>query len=48
MFILQSEYDSAGDQQQAIDVLVRQIEEGQEDVSCSESPGQVKRSPWLK
>ena len=30
MFILQSEYDSAGDQQQAIDVLVRQIEEGQE------------------
>ena len=30
MFILQSEYDSAGDQQQAIDVLVKQIEEGQE------------------
>ncbi|GIS50552.1 MAG: hypothetical protein Ct9H90mP24_8440 [Methanobacteriota archaeon] len=30
MFILQSEYDSAGDQQQAIDVLVRQIKEGQE------------------
>ncbi|MGB1461686.1 MAG: excinuclease ABC subunit UvrB [Candidatus Thalassarchaeaceae archaeon] len=30
MFILQSEYDSAGDQQQAIDKLVKQIEEGQE------------------
>ena len=30
MFILQSEYDSAGDQQQAIDLLVRQIKEGQE------------------
>ena len=30
MFVLQSEYDSAGDQQQAIDVLVKQIEEGQE------------------
>ena len=30
MFILQSEYDSAGDQQQAIDLLVKQIEEGQE------------------
>ena len=30
MFILQSEYDSAGDQQQAIDTLVKQIEDGQE------------------
>ena len=30
MFILQSEYDSAGDQEQAIDILVKQIEDGQE------------------
>ena len=30
MFILQSEYDSAGDQQQAVDTLVKQIEDGQE------------------
>ena len=47
MFILQSEYDSAGDQQQAIDVLVSKSKKARKDVSCSESPGQVKRSPWL-
>ena len=30
IFRLKSEYDSAGDQQQAIDKLVEQIESGQE------------------
>ena len=30
IFTLKSDYDSAGDQQQAIDKLVEQIENGQE------------------
>ena len=48
MFILQSEYDSAGDQQQAIDVLVSKSKRARKDVFYSVSPGQVKRSPWLR
>ena len=46
LFNLHADYSTAGDQQQAIDQLVDQLEKEQERCILLESPAQVRPSPW--